>query len=188
MVQVAVLIGLAATLCEEFFRFGQQALGHHLEAFVGRTPARCRAAVEHRDTHEFTHRRHAHDAHLARLARGPEAIIAVQLTRRDFGTGCCGGAGGGEHSQRSGAPRRRERGDAGASFEQPASCQALFLFTHRRSPSVGFRDLVRVAEVRPVVMGRERCRSGRITGAAFVGLDDDRTARVILVEHLTIQA
>ena len=79
MVQIAVVIGLHAVCGEVLLRFGQKPLRQNLQALVGLAPAGRRAAVEDRNPHQFAHRRHAQDAQLAGLARGPEAVVLIKL-------------------------------------------------------------------------------------------------------------
>ena len=74
-----------ATVLEEFAGRRLHPFGQHLQAFVGLAPAGGAAAVEHRNTHQFAHRRKADDSHLAGLAAREEHVVFVELAWRHFG-------------------------------------------------------------------------------------------------------
>jgi len=59
------------------------AVAHDRAAFVGQAPAGGGVDVEHRDAHQFAHRRDAHHAHFALVAAAPEAVVVVQFAWRD---------------------------------------------------------------------------------------------------------
>ncbi|MNI49947.1 hypothetical protein D3C73_1045860 [compost metagenome] len=84
MVQVPVVID-AALVLEILDRFGTQAFGHHLQAFIGLAPAGGAAPIKHRNAHEFAHRRQADDTDFAALAAGEKSVIFVQFAGLYFG-------------------------------------------------------------------------------------------------------
>ena len=51
--------------------------------FVGNTPAGRRVHIEYRDAHQLTHGRHTQNTNLALVTTAPEAVVFVQLTRRN---------------------------------------------------------------------------------------------------------
>ena len=122
VVQVAVVVHPLALRGEEGLRLGQGALFEDAEALVGLAPAGRRAAVEHRHAHQLAHGGEAEDAQLARLARGPEAVIFVELAgrERDRVGRRAGRAGGG----------RRDAGGRAARHRQPCAARA----EERRAP------------------------------------------------------
>src|SRR5690606_16291148 len=108
----------------------------------GDTPAGGAADVEHRDAHEFTHGRHAQDAHFAGVAAAPEAVVFVELARFDVHLvavllGLCG-----RHAHHAGAETGTgDAGECGGAEEAAAGYASLFRVLAHFSTSL----LLRVA-------------------------------------------
>ena len=136
MVQIAIVVGDLALGLEIGLCLRQQAFGQNLERFVGLPPAGCRAAVEHRNAHQFTHRGHTENTDFAGLPRRPETVIFVKFSGRHpepvAAIGCVGGscAAGGDGSHPcndSGFGRTTEKIAAGHAF-------VSFILLHGCSP------------------------------------------------------
>ncbi|MNI21808.1 hypothetical protein D3C73_753460 [compost metagenome] len=102
-------------------------------AFVGQAPTGGGVNVEHRDTHQLTHRRHAEHAHFTLVTAAPEAVVLVQLAgahmdfrlrvldrRRPGFTG--------EHGSTQGRGARQHRTGHGAAAKEAAPAEARLLF------------------------------------------------------------
>jgi len=143
VVQIAVVVDALAVGVEERLGFGQHPVLEYLQAFVGLPPAGGRTAVEHRNAHEFAHRGHAENAQLAGLARGPDAVVFVELARREAGSvgcgPCGGGARGGGGNARGAAHQRQPRTARAAQKGRAAGGRAQ----HCTAAEAGFRCLVR---------------------------------------------
>ena len=83
VVEVTVFVCLHSVRGKIVLGLGQEPVGKNLEAFVGLAPPGRAAAVEHGNTHQLAHRRHADDAQFSRLATRPEPVILVELTGTD---------------------------------------------------------------------------------------------------------
>ena len=124
-------VGVVAVAVQVF-----AAVPEHALAFVGQAPTGGGIDVEHRDTHQLTHRGHAQHPHFALVTTAPEAVVLVQLTGCDVDLGPCflgrsrpGLAGKHRTAQRRGAGQGRAGHRAGA--EEAAPAQALRRFVLR---------------------------------------------------------
>src|SRR5690606_11464703 len=107
----------------------------NLLTFVGDTPASSGVYVEHRNTHQLTHGRHAQNAHLTLVSTAPEAVVLIQLTGLDVNL-VLGFLGGSRESfaRHDGRAQARCTGNTGQS-----SC------THKETTAkAAFRGLRRI--------------------------------------------
>src|SRR5690625_1796967 len=103
-VHVTIVMDALAVRLQDLLRAIAHRALDDAERLVGLAPARSRATVEDRNPRQLAHRGHAHDADLARLARGPEAVIFVKLAGRDVEIST------GRHGRAAGARQRTGRG------------------------------------------------------------------------------